>query len=593
MLAGVGITAITDVGQRLSPAFLNNNRSIRMALQIIDDISVINALSNFADGDSQKKRDELLNLQQDVGKRLAAVKDELGTSESARALDDSASEWETYREGTLRMMSISDREERGEYFEESVLPSAFQMRQSLQSVILLQLEATDKELIRSRNKLARSRILLLFLSALSLILCVGLLSYLGKLLIHPIRELVAMIDGLSSDSIEAVPLRRRGDEVGMVVSAVQRFLDRIRIQRSTDRQMIRVLARRSEHALNSIPDAIIVYGANGEVEYRNRAAEAFTTGGESLELSTIRWPKVRDIVEECLATGKPISGGALADSLQCFTNGVECFFLPSAYPVEDDDGAITEVTLLLNDVTFLKQLDEMKTDLVAVVSHQLKTPLTSIRMSLGMLARSRGAALPERDKLLIDTAREETERLQTTIQNLLDMARFRSGANLMQLEETNLALWLSEVADSHKRWYNERDIVLLAEIAEDTPRVVIDRIRLNVVMENLLSNCLAYCRPGDTVRIAAGASHASADSVLVSVIDTGPGIAAEERELIFEKFYRAGSRATPGTGLGLAIAREILRSHGGTIVCESELGKGTAFHITLNAMAPPEVTAPE
>jgi signal transduction histidine kinase len=253
--------------------------------------------------------------------------------------------------------------------------------------------------------------------------------------------------------------------------------------------------------------------------------------------------------------------------------------LPHGIPIRDSERRLLGVTLVLGDVTNLRRLDEMKSGLLSVVSHELKTPLTSIRMAVHLLLEERIGSLTAKQVELIVAARDDSDRLHKIIEELLDMGRLESGRVNLDLQPQSVQTLLSQAVEAQEAAFHDHGVSVAVEIAEDTPDVLADPARIDHVFSNLLSNALKFTPPGGQVRVTAAPQGAFVRFV---VADTGAGIPREHLPRIFDRFYRVtGPNQPGGAGLGLAIAKEIVELHGGRIEVESEVGKGSRFSFTL------------
>jgi signal transduction histidine kinase len=234
----------------------------------------------------------------------------------------------------------------------------------------------------------------------------------------------------------------------------------------------------------------------------------------------------------------------------------------------------------------LELLERSRRDLVANVSHELKTPITAIRAHLENLAD--GIEQPDRDTLQVMLG--QTERLGRLVDQLLDLSKLESGEVPLELEPMALASMVDRVISEFSVGRAVTDIDLLAEVPEDL-MVNADRERIHQVVFNLVDNAVRFTPPGGEVTIAA---EREAERVRVTVRDTGVGVAPEHLPRLFERFYRADPARSRddggGTGIGLAIARSIVEGHGGRITAESEPGRGTTLTFDLPA-APAAVPA--
>ncbi len=246
-------------------------------------------------------------------------------------------------------------------------------------------------------------------------------------------------------------------------------------------------------------------------------------------------------------------------------NGTEHFFQPHAVPVLDTRHQTTGVLLSFKDVTQQQHNDDMKRGLVSTVSHQLKTPLTSIRMAIHLLLEEKVGALTEKQAELLLAAREDSDRLNAILEDLLDISRIESGKARMSLTSVSPQVIAAQAAEHFATAFQDAGISLKTDVPDDLPEVMADASRIVHVFDNLLSNALKHTAAGGAVTISA---HADEQRVVFSVADTGTGIPREYLNNIFDQFFRVpGQQAQAGAGLGLAIAREIVEAHGGMYNC--------------------------
>jgi signal transduction histidine kinase len=229
----------------------------------------------------------------------------------------------------------------------------------------------------------------------------------------------------------------------------------------------------------------------------------------------------------------------------------------------------------------LEQLEKTRRELVANVSHELKTPITAIRAHLENLLDG----VEEPDPATLDVMLGQAERLGRLVDQLLDLSKLESGEVPLQRRPVELAPLVTQVLSEMEVARAGKHVALAQDIPADLPWVEADAERVHQVLFNLVDNAVRFTPEGGRVRIAA---HGENGHVEVSVQDTGSGIAPEHLPRLFERFYRvdpARSREGGGTGIGLAIARSVVEAHGGQIHAESELGVGSTFTFDLPATA--------
>jgi signal transduction histidine kinase len=225
----------------------------------------------------------------------------------------------------------------------------------------------------------------------------------------------------------------------------------------------------------------------------------------------------------------------------------------------------------------LERLEQGRRELVANVSHELKTPISALRAHLENLLD--GVEQPNPETLEVMLA--QSERLGRLVDQLLELSRLESGELPLRREEVRLRPLVSRVLSEIEVARADRDVELVQEVPEDLPPVFADAERVHQVLFNLLDNAVRFTPSGGRVRVTADRHNGSVD---VAVHDTGPGIAPEHLTRVFERFYRVDtsrSRDGGGTGIGLAIARSVVEAHGGRIWAESEPGRGSRFTFEL------------
>jgi signal transduction histidine kinase len=240
---------------------------------------------------------------------------------------------------------------------------------------------------------------------------------------------------------------------------------------------------------------------------------------------------------------------------------------------------------VINNMDELKSLDQAKSDFLSITSHELRTPMTSIKGSLNLLASGMMGPIDPTCMKLINVAELETDRLIRLINDLLDLAKIEAGKLPLSTEWRNWAEIVERTAESLTGFASKAGVRIASQAIDtrhDSFEVFADADRVQQVLTNLISNAIKFSPEGSTVTIA----HSIAENgdFLVHVTDQGPGISAEDQSLIFEKFRQGTSVENPlvkGTGLGLAICKALVEEHGGHLGVESHLGLGSTFWFTL------------
>ncbi len=404
-------------------------------------------------------------------------------------------------------------------------------------------------------------------------------------LVKPIEAMTDAATAIGSGQLHrSVPVLS-SDEIGHLAGAFNAMTQRLREYRQTNTDRLLRAQQTAQATIDSFPDPVAVIDPEGRVELANQMARRLLgvePEHDGNPGSVWQPPEpLRQPLTDALREQRPFLTERFDQAVSFRLGGEDHFFLPQVRPIRSPSGDTLGAAVVLNDVTRFRLLDRLKSDLVATVSHELKTPLTSVRLAVHVLLEEAvGPLEPKQVELLVD-ARENTERLLAMIEHLLALARLEHGREAFQHRPVNPGALLKSAADAAAARAEDRHIQIVLEEASELPAVSVDAERLGHALNNLVDNALTYTEPGGRVTLSAAASDGQ---VRISVADTGVGIPAEFLPHVFDKFFRVPDQAgPPGTGLGLAIVREIVQAHGGAVACESQQGKGTAFHITLPA----------
>jgi NtrC-family two-component system sensor histidine kinase KinB len=343
-------------------------------------------------------------------------------------------------------------------------------------------------------------------------------------------------------------------------------------------------------AIDSLPDPVIIFGTKGELQNTNLAAQTLlglrAGEGQKEPLKSLA-ASVSNVIERMrshVLSGKgAFQPRGFEDAVQLPTLLGDRQFLPRATPVYETQGVIVGATVILQDVTRLRRLEELKNDVVATVAHEFRTPLTSLRMAVHLCTEQVVGPLTEKQAELLGTAREDCDRLQTMVDDLLDLSRIESGrAELFPLP-TPVSELTERALDEHRAEADAKGVRLNADFHSAEVTVLADHERIGHVFSNLIGNAIRYTPNDGTITLGAEVKNGV---VRFTVSDPGKGIPKEYQARLFEKFFRVPDNTDQkGTGLGLYIAKEIVRGHGGDIGVESEAGKGSTFWFTLPTKA--------
>ena len=464
-------------------------------------------------------------------------------------------------------------------YEQEVAPSGQTINLLLEQIHDLNHQAmleTSQNIRTITRQVAR---LMIIGTIVALLLSAGAGYQLGRSILQPIQLLTQATRELGEGKLgQLVPVAKR-DEVGELALAFNKMAAQLQgYRQSTSEQIVRI-HRTMETTLASFPDPIFVLNKEGAVELKNPAADNLAA---TLHLDGKLPERLQAIAKKTLDSGVNFLPDSLKEAVPYRIGGEDKFFLPRVLAMRGKENSLFGAAVVLCDVTRFRLLDAATTDLVATVSNEFKSPLTSVRMVLHiLLEKTVGALTPKQDELL-KTAQNNTERLLRILNDLLDLARVDEVNARLRKEPVApselLAGVLQEMADK----FTAKGLNVNCNVEPDLPSVLVDRQRINHVFINLISNAIKHS-PVDG-EIILRAKPAENKDVEFSITDQGPGIPEEYHSRIFQRFFRVPGQTESGAGLGLFIAREITVAHGGLIGLKLvPPGEGCTFYVVLGS----------
>ncbi|MEJ2723057.1 MAG: response regulator [Deltaproteobacteria bacterium] len=254
-------------------------------------------------------------------------------------------------------------------------------------------------------------------------------------------------------------------------------------------------------------------------------------------------------------------------------------------PFRDRLGRNLGTVTVLHDVTDTKKMDQLKSDFVSMVAHEVRSPLNTVLMQMKVLQDGLVDPVSEKQREALERVSERIKSLVALSSELLDLAKIESGLVTQEKERLDMGALLKDQVAFHQPQAQQKDLVLCLETFSKLPPILGNRRNMDEVLSNLLSNAIKYTPKGGKVTVEAGVEN---NYLRISVADTGIGIAPEDLEYIFDRFYRVKddrTRLITGTGLGLAIVKSILEAHNGMVTVESEPDAGSTFRVFIPLMS--------
>ncbi len=378
------------------------------------------------------------------------------------------------------------------------------------------------------------------------------------------------------------------DEVGRLASMFNYMAERLRDTLS----QIGEEKRRLEVVLTNMADGVVALDAGGRIMLANpRALQLMQAQSDEIMEKPIAailpQAPLESPIEEVLAGGEQVT---VRFQMSAPHRVVRAHLAPIRS--DESEGRARGLVLVLQDITEQEEEEARRKEFVANVSHELKTPLTTIKSYVETLIGGAVDDVEVRDRFL-GVVLDESDRMSRMVRDLLDLSLIDSGRMEWQREMVDLSKLIDDACGKLAPRAGSKGVSLGYRANSAVPRVHADRDRIEQVLVNLITNAVDYTPEGGQIRVIAGRDG---DRVKVSVVDDGLGIPSEELDRIFERFYRvdkARARTSGGTGLGLAIAREIVESHGGEIRANNRESGGTVMTFFLPIDASPEAPSGE
>jgi two-component system, OmpR family, phosphate regulon sensor histidine kinase PhoR len=400
-------------------------------------------------------------------------------------------------------------------------------------------------------------------------------SLAAQLIAAPVRALTQTARSMVRD-LSVRSRTRPNDEVGELAGALDELADGL----AASMESLRSERDRLGTILDSMVEGVVVTSSEGIVVVTNRALrEMFLRTQDQVigraPIAALRVLELHEAIEEAASSGKRTSVEFAVEGVRPRT------IAASVAPLKGAQGESAGCVAVLSDVTELRRLEGLRREFVANVSHELRTPVAAVRAAVETL-QSGALDDPKFAKEFVAIIERHADRLRRLVEDLLELSRIEAKELQLRPEPLALGEQCEHVVELFALAAKSKKANLSVSIAPDTGRVFADRRGLEHVLTNLVDNAIKYAGEGASVTVRA--SSLGDERARVSVEDTGPGIEARHLPRLFERFYRVDtgrSRQLGGTGLGLAIVKHMAEAMGAKVSVESEVGKGTRFHVDI------------
>ena len=422
---------------------------------------------------------------------------------------------------------------------------------------------------------------------IAFILLINLPAYIA----NPIKELTESIKQIAAEKYSERVHFESHDEFGDLAASFNTMAKKLEEYNNSNLANLMMEKKRIETLINNMHDPVIGLDKAMKIIFVNEEGGKII-GLERRELVgnfakdiAIHNDLMRLLIRDLFITGNETEKNN-GKPIKAYANGKESYFEKetldiSIIPTGEKNATLIGYVIILRNVTQYKELDFAKTNFIATVSHEFKTPIASIKMSLQLLQNNQIGQLNPEQQNLVESIKEDAGRLLKITSELLNMTQVESGNIQLSVMAADPKEILLHAIDTVKTQADNKHINLKVNIPENLPRVRADSEKTAWVLTNLIANAIRYSYDDSTIYLSIFEENGK---IKFSVKDTGQGIAPQYKDKIFDRYYRVPGTKKEGTGLGLAISKEFIEVQGGHITVDTDFGAGSTFTVTLNGI---------
>jgi PAS domain S-box-containing protein len=588
LLSAAAVLGLNRLGGAIETILKENYASVVACEQMKESLERLDSAAQFAgSGREDIARPMLREHRRAFAAAFAAEAANITIPGEGELVRDIEARYRSYGERVDRVLALPQDERQARYFGE-LLPAFTTLKDLIQSVLQLNQDHMVSADRAAKALAVRTVNTALAVSAAAVLFTAWFAFWLPRVIVRPVEAMTRTVAAIGEGNL-AVSVEGPGvEELEPLAEAFNKMLVRLRAYRDSSLGELLAAKDLARATLECMLDPVVVFDREGGVRLANEAAEeAFglrVGSADELRQADVKAPPELEAARDrVLATNAPVLPRSLSEAMRWRAPSGEHgerHYLVRAAPLHASQEGEAAAIVVAQDVTRFHRIDELKSDMVATVSHEFKTPLTSLRMATHLLLEPGTGPLTESQQELVTTARDDTERLRAMVEDLLDVVRIESEAGALHRVPVEPFGLLCEVADAHRTVAKDKGVRL--NVASTIPQglVSVDPERISIALANLVSNAVRHTPAGGEVRLGATRDERS---LRIEVADDGEGIAPGDLSSIFDRppASNGGTEGTPRHGLGLTIAREIVLRHGGELYATSEPGKGSVFTLVL------------
>jgi signal transduction histidine kinase len=447
----------------------------------------------------------------------------------------------------------------------------FLIRKDISSIMQVNLAAIDKKNQAAQASAQSAKTVITFCLTICLLIGFTFLFNFPALVASPVASLTEGIKAIADKNYSQRIHLNRKDEFGELANAFNTMAERLDEYEHSNLSRILFEKQRAETVINSLKDASIGIDNKGIVLFANQQA---------LQLLHLANADIIGLPQEDVKKRNDLFRFLINEQnnipFKIVVEGKENYFTKEIIELSHENQKAGQVIVLKN-ITPFKELDVAKTNFIATVSHELKTPLASSDFSLKLLEDERVGTLTPEQKELVQNLKDDNKRLLRILSELLDMSQVESGKIQLNLQAVQPVVLVNKAIESVQNVAKEKNISIKTALPENLPAIKADADKTTWVLNNFLTNAIRYSATNTDILLTIEQKESR---ILFSVQDFGKGIDPQYKDKIFDRYFRVpGSKE--GTGLGLAICKEFIEVQGGRVMVDSDFGKGSRFSFEL------------
>jgi len=420
---------------------------------------------------------------------------------------------------------------------------------------------------------------MLFLAILGTVLSLIFSTKFSTYIVKPVKDLTRSVKHISAGNFDQIIQSSDSDEIGILADEFNSMVGRLQKYEKMNISKMLYEKRKSEIIIESINEPVLMVDGQMNILLANKAFsdEFESSKTDKTDLKKIlRDEKIFDSIRTFLETGESQNEGGVFRFVN--DEGLEKFYKLRFSLINLPENEVKAGLIVFSDITKYEELDRLKSEFVAKVSHELKTPLTSMGMAVGILGDGVAGSLSKKQLELISSMKEDYNRLNKLVKEILELSRIESGGIKLDYESVDLNLLLKETVKAFDLQCKEKNISINFTINDNLPIITADYDYLSRAIGNFIGNSIKFTQIGGEINVDAQENGAF---VKIIISDTGMGINPDYLDKIFDKFVQVSGSKPGSVGLGLTIAKEIIELHQGSINVWSKPGQGSKFEITI------------